>query len=433
MLKALIMSVGAGIGINEKIATESLANALVFSIKQQNPDEIFFVASLKSRRTVLPKILQQTKIKNHIIKIENPDDINYIYGVLLPKFKKIRRQYDNVAVDCTSGTKTMTSAMAILGTICDVNSLSYISGERSGGLVQAGTEKLITVQPRFMVAEQKMKTAIEFFNHNQFEVAIAILEEIKESIRSQDLTKRVDPLLLLAKAYSLWNKFEHDKAFQIIRGMKMEQLADNKSFLGHLLEAKKEANEESSPKKGVVRPPKLKRPEPYYIADMINNAERTGDEKKYDDAVARLYRTIELIAQYTLKKEYNIQTSNVKVDQVPEELLKKWPRPTTGTLKLPLEKDYELLETKKHPLGEKYLRDKKLKDLLSKRNASILAHGLNPVDQNTFITLQKKTKEYAKIVIENLSELLKAAKFIKWPEVNQTKPDYIMKNPASEA
>ena len=38
------------------------------------------------------------------------------------------------------------------------------------------------------------------------------------------------------------------------------------------------------------------------MADLLNNAQRRIDEGKYDDAVARLYRANELIAQITLTK-----------------------------------------------------------------------------------------------------------------------------------
>jgi len=182
----------------------------------------------------------------------------------------------------------------------------------------------------------------------------------------------------------------------------MEELAKNKQFLGQLIH-KIEKNQE---------------PEPYLIADLINNAERRAkEEQKYDDAVARLYRTIELIAQHRLKTKYGINPSEAKTEQIPPELLKKWNiPPQTEKIKLPLEKDYELLNAKGDEIGKKYLQDRKLKDLLSKRNTSILAHGLTPVTQETYKQLYQKTIQYAKTTINNLKELLEMSKFIKWKE-----------------
>jgi len=144
-----------------------------------------------------------------------------------------------------------------------------------------------------------------------------------------------------------------------------------------------------------------KESEPYYIADLINNAERRAEEAKFDDAVARLYRTIELIAQYEPKRKYKIETSNAKPEQLPKKLLKEWHiTANTQKIKLPLQRNYELLAAKGNPLGIKFIQDKKLKDLLSKRNRSILAHDLKPVNRKTYQELHWKTKEYASLTIK---------------------------------
>ncbi|MGC9346385.1 MAG: hypothetical protein ACP5ER_06325, partial [Candidatus Bathyarchaeales archaeon] len=132
---------------------------------------------------------------------------------------------------------------------------------------------------------------------------------------------------------------------------------------------------------------------------------------------ARLYRTIELIAQYELKRKYNIETSNAKPEQIPEQLLEKWNiTQNTQKIKLTLEKNYELLNTKNHPLGKKFTQDKKLKNLLTKRNTSILAHNLKPVNQKTYRELHQKAIEYSSSTIKNLKQLIEDSTFIRWTE-----------------
>jgi len=394
--KALIISVGTGVGLT-KDAVESLANGLTFSIEHHNPDKTFFLTSQESRKTTLPKILQKTNLQNYeTIVIKNIDDIQQIYETLRPEFQRIREQYNHVTVDYTSGTKAMSAALAILGTVYEANTLSYIGGNRKGGIVPDKTEKILTIQPYFAIAERKIKTATQFFDQNQFNATITILNQIEKTTTDSQIKNRTKPLKNLAKAYELWDKFQHQKAFQTLRKIKIEELNQNKRFLGQLLNAKE--------------------PEPYHIADLINNAKRRGtEEKKYDDAVARLYRTIELIAQYTLKKEYNIDSSAAKTTDIPEELSKKWNIiPAPPKIKIGLEKAYELLNAKKHPFGKKFTQDKKLKDLLSRRNTSILAHNLKPVTQQTYTQLHQKTIEYATMAIKNLKQLLKDSTFIKW-------------------
>lgn len=258
------------------------------------------------------------------------------------------------------------------------------------------------MRPYFATTEQKTKTAIEFFSKNQFQAAVTIVNQIEKATSDPQIISRIKPLKNLAKAYDQWDKFQHKKAFQTIRQINMEELNGNKRFLGRLIHHAEKRDE----------------PEPFYTADLINNAKRRGtDEKRYDDAVARLYRTIELIAQHKLRKKYGIATSQVKPEQIPGKLLEKWGiQPETGSIKLPLEKSYELLEEKGDELGIKYRDDPKLRDLLSRRNRSILAHNIEPVTEQTYRELLEKTLEYASATAKYLKELLRDSTFIKLKE-----------------
>ena len=308
-MKALVISVGTGTRPTSK-AVKNLAKALAYSIKNHNPDKTFFIVTQQSQKTTLPEILKIIKPKQYeTITLKNADNIQAIYETLNPKIKQIRKNFANLTIDYTSGTKAMTAALAILATLHEANTLSYITGKRIGGIVQPGTEQIIPIHPYFATTEQKIKTAIQFFNKTQYATTITILKEIQKTIKDPTITERIKPLLNLAKAYNLWDKFQHQKAFKILKKIKMEEINKNKQFLGQLIN-KIEKNQE---------------PEPYLIADLINNAERRAkEEQKYDDAVARLYRTIELIAQHRLKTKYGINPSEAKTEQIPPELLKKW-------------------------------------------------------------------------------------------------------------
>ncbi|MDW8049173.1 MAG: TIGR02710 family CRISPR-associated CARF protein, partial [Nitrososphaerota archaeon] len=199
-----------------------------------------------------------------------------------------------------------------------------------------------------------------------------------------------------------WDKFQHLMAYELLMPLKIDEINRNKRFLGQL-KTKLEKHSE---------------PEPYLIADLINNAERRArKEQKYDDAVARLYRTIELIAHYLLKKFYGIDPANVDAAALPKNLLVDFGIPEgMKSLKLALEKSYKLLEAKGHEIGKKYVEDRKLRDLLSKRNTSILAHGLEPVKEETYIELREKVIEYAEAAVPNLEQLIEDSTFIQLNE-----------------
>ena len=378
-------------------AIESLANAIAFSIENNNPDQTFFITSEEGMKNTIPKILEKTRSKNYeIVKIANPDDIQLTYEELSQKLKEIRQNFDHITIDYTSGTKAMTGALTILGTIIEADTLSYISGKRRGGIVQQGTEKLNTVRPFFAIAEEKIAVAIQFFNKHQFDSTLSILSQIEKTTKDQDLIDQITPLKTAAEAYQLWDKFQHSEAFQKLSQIKKEALNSNKRFLGQLVSSKER--------------------EPYYVADLINNAIRRGtDEKKCDDAVARLYRTIELLAQYQLKRKYNIEPSSVKPEDIPKTLHRKWNiDPEIHKIQIPLEKAYGLLQAKDDELGKKWSQDKELKNLLAKRNTSILAHGLNPVDKETYMRLLKKATNYASLIMKSLDSLLEDSAFAEW-------------------
>ncbi|MEM3697691.1 MAG: TIGR02710 family CRISPR-associated CARF protein [Candidatus Bathyarchaeia archaeon] len=397
-LKALVISVGTGtLGSDEN--TKGLAEALAYSVRHHSPDKVFFVVTKESAEKTLPKVLQVLKEFDYeIIELKSPDNLQHIYDELRGKIAAIRRSYSYFVVDFTSGTKSMTAALAILGAIYGANELSYISGKRQGGVVQSGTEHILSIRPYFIIAEQRFIMAVEFFNASQYEACASILRNILSMTRDPDILQRFEPILRLAEAYAMWDRFQHQKAFDAIREIGMKEIEKNKRFLGKLLNAYS----------------KGKDVEPYIIADLINNARRRGEcELKYDDAVARLYRTTELIAQYKLKRDHQIDASKADPCQMPPELISERGMKIDGPIKLGLDKSYRLLFSKGDELGKYYVENEELRGLLSKRNLSILAHGIEPVDRNTYVKLLEFVTQLAHKTVEDLHTLLEDSAFIK--------------------
>ena len=89
------------------------------------------------------------------------------------------------------------------------------------------------------------------------------------------------------------------------------------------------------------------------VVDLLNNASRRAEEGKYDDAVARLYRCIELIAQIKLKERFGIDTSDVDLKLIPEEVKDELERKRDekGRIKIGLSDSYKLLSAFNDELG----------------------------------------------------------------------------------
>jgi CRISPR-associated protein (TIGR02710 family) len=126
-----------------------------------------------------------------------------------------------------------------------------------------------------------------------------------------------------------------------------------------------------------------------WVQDLLDNARRRAAEHRHDDAVARLYRAIEAIAQIRLRENHGVSdTKAVPLDQLPETLRQEWTsRARDGAVMLGLRDAYRLLNELGDELGRQFVDcglDDEERSPLVARNASILAHGFAPVGDKTY-------------------------------------------------
>jgi len=138
--------------------------------------------------------------------------------------------------------------------------------------------------------------------------------------------------------------------------------------------------------------------------DLLANAKRRAElEDKFDDAIARIYRAIEALAQFRLGFKYGIKTSDVRPKQIPESLREEYERryvdEKTSKIRLPLFASYNLLEKHGDELGKRFFAqyENKLRSVLDQRNRSILAHGFDSLKQDTFQKMYAAVLEFAGI------------------------------------
>ena len=169
----------------------------------------------------------------------------------------------------------------------------------------------------------------------------------------------------------------------------MDQLQQNVRFLDTLVSGSK--------------------PSTAYCYDLLANARRRADlEQKFDDAAARLYRAVELLAQVELKEIYGIETSDVKDEVIPEtlkrEYLLKYKDNRDGRIRMPLFASYQLLKELGNRRGERFFEvyESEIRPVLSLRNSSILAHGLNSIDEKTFRSLWGTLVRFSEIREEEI-------------------------------
>ncbi len=192
----------------------------------------------------------------------------------------------------------------------------------------------------------------------------------------------------IVDGFYLWDMFKHREALDRFKRSKAEELLDyadiniklfvssfNESigFLKILLEKSRNG----------------KAPCEELILDLFANAERRFEEGKIDDAVLRLYRLVELVAQERLLSSYGIDSSNVEMGKIPlsirAEFINKYKNQQSGMIRISQTGSFRLLEVLNDEIGLIFKKNEnKFLDIQSSRNYSYLAHGYKSSKDSTY-------------------------------------------------
>jgi len=389
--------------INVKAMLISLGGTsapLIESLNTLRPKYICFLVSNLTKNSINEVIDKLNYKPDHHDWIETPDPENFpvTYGVLRDKIEEILQKwgvsYDEIAVDYTGGTKSMSVAI-VLSTIEKVSKYCYIGGtERTNGgtgKVRNGKEVMKNfVNPWTELAVLKRKEINLLFNRGIYSSALEIAKEIVPKVGG-DLKSFFQWICSIIEAYDAWDKFDHKTARNLLMHSLKEfyklyphqmppsdknikimvnHMDKNAEFLNKLITCKSDQEKEW-----------LK------ILDLIANAKRRVIEGKYDDAVARLYRSVEAFAHYRLTI-YGINASAVDLSKLEDKIepfflnyyIQKY-SDETGKIKLGLYASYEMLNKISDEAGKSFFENEELKNLLKIRNDSILAHGYETIEE----------------------------------------------------
>lgn len=379
----LLMTVGTGIGGSDE-ASDSLAHGIFFSIDSYNPDIVIFFGSHLSKKTI--DFVEKHFFEEHgepfdfyeFIQIEDIDNFKSYFEAFKAKINDLEDY--KILIDYTSGTKTMTMAAAFASMLYG-KKLFIVSGERENGIVIKGTEKIIT-QNLYPIYDDILIAKIkEMFNTNRFEAGKALLEDVTKAQK--------ETYLDLFDSYYYFDNVDYKKA---------QDYFNFKKFVKEWPDLKTQFEMNSKALSFLNRDDDLQ--EYYVLGSLINNARRRAEENKYDDAIARLYRSLELIAQIKLKKEYGIDTSDVDLDILKEhEITLDFIPNKDGTIKTALVQDYILLNELNDELGKFFMKNNELVfATISSRNNSILAHGLNSQSEKQYTNFKELVLRFAKVL-----------------------------------
>lgn len=393
-MNAMIISVG---GTVEPVVT---------SILTHKPEYVCFYASQQSLEKIGEiKTQAQEKgcrVENYNIICDDVNDLIHCYQQALRCVEKLTEKgvgVRDVMVDYTGGTKTMTAALA-LATVGHGCSFSYVGGKertKNGlGIVVTGTEVVTQdVSPWQIFAVEERKRISWFVGSFQYEAAISLMKDTMENLAPAEceVWKGICRLL---EGYLAWDNFDHQTAMRTLgNGLKQMETCEKFGLSVPVQAFVERARENFDALDAINRQTQFfKKMHPELIRDLVSNARRRYLQNKYDDAVARLYRALEMAGQIAFEGVTGSSTSEADPEKLPESLrgeyLQRYKSPDDGIIRIPLYATFRVLKEMDHVLGHSFFQEEEtFKDILYARNHSILAHGMNAVKRETYENFTK--------------------------------------------
>ncbi len=369
---------------------------VIEALKRRPVECALFVVSSKSEpqveHTVLPAL--GYTLQWECVRLDDPDDLNTCYQQIRPALSawldRRRLRPEEVYFDLTGGTKPMSAALT-LAAVERIPFYHYVSGEREKeglGTVITGTERPVTgPNPWMQLAIRQRELADQLFEQGHVEAASELLDQA-----AQIATERSETLRAFARLCRVLTKLDLFQfkglpnelgQCQRLVEVAFEQRGANKliSWLREFREHVQALDAES----------RSQRDHPRSLLELLANARRRHRQGRYDDAIARLYRAVELFAQNRLHAAFGATSGRISLTSldggVAAELRSAFPDDLMdgNCLQLSCAKAFSALKCspfqEDHRLPEVYER---LKPALEKRNQSWLAHGTRPAEAADF-------------------------------------------------
>ncbi|TWT40046.1 TIGR02710 family CRISPR-associated CARF protein [Botrimarina hoheduenensis] len=450
-MKILVQSVGTGGPDNP------VWEALALVLKNEQPDHVLWVCSELTERETLPKVIASCKqlgvtppAEPTTLILENEDQVEKVINKLQTKVDELREEFPDAEfiADYTSGTKAMSAAVVAVSIGRRLNRLLYGTGPRDESGRAIRTDSIISVATDAAYADLLLSELGRLFNIGQFEAVRHQALALLPSLDDETLKARAASLAFLSYAYDHWQRFNWDKAFDLIHSHK--NISGHKQLVPwpSSIEISSDAlfRTRWDVEKIGKQNARLKRCKEgncplARLSDLWANAERTHKAGRHDDAVARLYRLIEYIGQMRYCKLRSLKwntpepTSNVDADWIRENA----PDYAKGRAALK-DKDNKLgsVDTflvtaeagdpvsarvvKEYNMNSHDLYQKsELGTLLNKRNESLLAHGVSPIGAESAAKLLVLSRQildwHAKDVGQDLDLAIEESTFVSCPWV----------------
>lgn len=328
--------------------------------------------------------LQDYQAERDRVLLEDIDDVQACYQQMSAKVAELKAEgWRNIAVDYTGGTKSMSAGLLLLA-VDESLDIHVTTGLRDNTrAVQRGQTTRGVGVTDLRTQRHLQRDVARSFRCFDYSEAHHLLQSL---VRPRDLSRamrhQVQFLASVAEALSAWDVFDHEKALECVDSPVFSKSTRVRE------KVQKPLQRLVGLRHWLLSGGKLPAQGSGYelVEDLVLNAQRRTSVRRYDDAVGRYYRALEMLAQVRLKLQYGIETGAVQPEQVPIGARERYLKAGEAETKLGLRDAYSLLRDLQDPVvGPIFAdREKVLINALSVRNNSLFAHGYQPIGPEQF-------------------------------------------------
>lgn len=320
----------------------------------------------------------------HLVGIPDPDDLADAYQRIRDHIQRLRGNgfRGRIRGDYTGGTKSMSAALAMACVQLGAD-IGVVSGPRTNleKVDQSESTLLMDIAPLHATHQLESQLKPILSTHNYGEAAQLLRQYLHNHGRriSAETTAEAEELLTIVEVLETWDRFRWQEALERAEQLSLTTQAPELVAWWKRVVMARACMDGHDPGEEITGYE--------LVQDLLLSAERCGRRAHYDDAVARLYRALELLAQTYVTLEIKI-TPDSNWETARCTLLDGTQLKVAGAGITALYKWLEEYEPDQG-LGRIFKRRKhKFYDLLRARNRSLLAHGFSPLSQNSWTVLQ---------------------------------------------
>jgi CRISPR-associated protein (TIGR02710 family) len=372
--KVLILSVGQTL------------EPLEFALSEHTPGGVVFVASQGSQ-AVAGELIRRYGggLRYHTLLLDDPESLGEVFRKGREALHKaLEWEARAIVADITGGTKTMSAGLVLALTGQGVT-FSYVGGEQRDqqGRVLSGTERMRQLEdPTYRYGLREWDGFRRAWNQGDFPAARDFIKELRARPLTPSEKRFYTHLEGITQGMEDWDLFRHKEAWQGLERNLEPALGVAEAWRhGAKVRVLHSLNEARVRLRQILD--KEHKPTFVLLADLLANARRRQARQRYDDALARLYRAIELAAEADVFERSGIVLRDPQTYPSSLQQLAGRAGRILGlkeTLGLAFELDTALKNTS--TTAQRLYGDyqSRLQNPLQARNQSILAHGIKPVD-----------------------------------------------------